>query len=163
MARGKSRGRSSVGLKQHLSALGLSSRQALWGSYRDRRETRDEVKMGYLRRALNSLKNDGPRGRPTRRRGEARGFRTVLGRSRQRNRPAGTSRARYCGLLDGVGRRPMRHGGLGGVTKALRPTVFAGCRLARGRSAPRRLPRGAWGPTLRETRSCAGDCSRKAF
>ena len=59
--------------------------------------------------ALNSLKYYGPRDRPTRRCGEARGFRTVLGRFGARNRPAGSSRAGCRGLHDGVGRRPMRH------------------------------------------------------
>ena len=64
-------------------------------------------------------------------------------------------RARCRGLLDGVGRRPIRHrGDSEGVARRSACGFFAGCRLARGRSAPRRLPR-AFGAPLRETRICA--------
>ena len=47
--------------------------------------------------------------------------------------------AAVCTMAWGAGR--CATGGLGGVTRAVRLRFFAGCRLARGRSAPRRLPR----------------------
>ena len=120
--------------------------------WRQARRLATAVKMAISCRALNSLKNDGPRGRPTRRRGEARGFRTVLGRVGARNRPA---RARCRGLLDGAGRRPMRHLGTRWGSKAPRLRCFRSMQAGSPGSVSRRLPRVLGEPTLRKMRSCA--------
>ena len=92
------------------------------GARMDRRaHSATEGKSGYpCRRALKLLKNDGPRDRPTRRCGEARGFRTVLGRVGARNRPARAvpRSARWRGAP-----ADAPPGGLGGVARAP-PTVF---------------------------------------
>ena len=58
--------------------------------------------------------------------------------------PCGPRRARCRGLLDGVGAGRCATRGNSEELATLCLRFFAGCRLARGRSAPRRLPR-AWG------------------
>ena len=75
-------------------------------------------------------------------------WRVVSGCFEARNRPA-RARRRVCSMAWGVGRCATV--GLGGVTRAFRPAIFAECRLARGRRAGSRV---SLGPTLRWTRTC---------
>ena len=107
------------------------------------------------------LKNDGPRDRPRRRCGEARGFRTVLGRVGARNCPASRAvprSARWRGA-PAVRDRGTRRG-----DQRAPPAVFSLSMLARGRSATCRLPRatGRRGSVLATVREALSDVDVKA-
>ena len=117
------------------------------GARMDRRaHSATEGKSGYpCRRALKLLKNDGPRDRPTRRRGEARGFRTVLGRVGARNCPASRAVSRFARWR---GAPAVRDRGTRRGDQRAPPAVFSLSMLARGRSATRRLPRVLGHPSL---------------
>ena len=125
------------------------------------RDTRDAAKMALSSSALKATKNDGPRDRPTRRCGEARGFRTVLGRVGARNCPASRAVSRFARWR---GAPAVRDRGTRRGDQRAPPAVFSLSMLARGRSATCRLPRatGRRGSVLATVREALSDVDVKA-